>query len=110
VSATIMRRILVDHARRRAASKRGDGVRFVPIDDVHDVPSSDIPILALDRALDRLHAIDPQLARIVELRGFGGLTIEEAAHVLQVSPATANRHWRAAKAWLNRELAAEATP
>ena len=109
VSATIMRRILVDHARRRAAAKRGDGVRFVSIDVAQDVPSQEIPILALDRALDRLQALDPHLARIVELRAFGGLTIEEAAHVLQVSPATANRQWRTARAWMNRELTSEAT-
>jgi RNA polymerase sigma factor (TIGR02999 family) len=100
-----MRRILVDHARRHSAGKRGDGVRCVSLDDAKDVPAArEIPILALDHALDRLQKVDPDLARIVELRAFGGLTVEEAAHVLKVSPSTAKRDWRTAKAWLNREL------
>ena len=111
VSAQVMRRILVDHARRRSASKRGDGVRCVSIDEARDVAGSDeIPILALDCALDHLEKVDAELARIVELRAFGGLTIEEAAHVLGVSPSTAKRDWRTAKAWLNRELGSEARP
>jgi RNA polymerase sigma factor (TIGR02999 family) len=110
VSAQIMRRILVDHARRHAASKRGDGVRCVSIDDVQLPASSDIPILALDSALDRLEKVDSALAKIVELRAFGGLTIDEAAHVLSVSPSTAKREWRTAKAWLNRELGPETRP
>ena len=111
VAAQIMRRILVDHARRHDASKRGDGVRCVSIDEARDVAaSSEIPILALSHALDRLETIDAELARIVELRAFGGLTIEEAAHVLGVSPSTAKRDWRTAKAWLNRELGSEARP
>jgi len=109
VSAQIMRRILVDHARRHAAEKRGDGVRCVSIDDVQGLPApGDVPILALDLALDRLEKVDSDLAKIVELRAFGGLTIDEAAHVLDVSPSTAKREWRTAKAWLNRELGLEA--
>jgi RNA polymerase sigma factor (TIGR02999 family) len=108
VAAQVMRRILVDHARRHGASKRGDGVRCVSIDEARDVPASNgIPVLALDRVLDRLEKLDAALARIVELRAFGGLTIEEAAHVLSVSPSTAKRDYRTAKAWLNRELGAE---
>jgi RNA polymerase sigma factor (TIGR02999 family) len=111
VAAQVMRRILVDHARRRGAGKRGDGVRCVPIDEARDVAASnEIPILALDHALDRLEQVDSELAKIVELRAFGGLTIEEAAHVLNVSPSTAKRDWRTAKAWLNRELGPEARP
>jgi RNA polymerase sigma factor (TIGR02999 family) len=111
VAAQVMRRILVDHARRRGAGKRGDGVRCVPIDEARDVAASNgIPILALDHALDRLEQVDSELAKIVELRAFGGLTIEEAAHVLNVSPSTAKRDWRTAKAWLNRELGPEARP
>ena len=111
VSAQVMRRVLVDHARRRAASKRGDGVRCVSIDEARDVAAaSEIPILELDGALGRLEKVDAELARIVELRAFGGLTIEEAAHVLSVSPSTAKRDWRTAKAWLNRELGSEARP
>jgi RNA polymerase sigma factor (TIGR02999 family) len=112
VSAQVMRRILVDHARRHGAGKRGDGVRCVSIDDAQDVAaaSQDIPVLALDHALDRLEKIDAELAKIVELRAFGGLTIEEAAHVLSVSPSTVKRDWRTAKAWLIRELASEVRP
>ena len=112
VSAQVMRRILVDHARRHSASKRGEGVRCVSIDEAKDVAaaSNEIPILALDHALDRLEKIDTALAKIVELRAFGGLTIEEAAHVLSVSPSTAKRDWRTAKAWLNRELGCDVRP
>ncbi len=112
VSAQVMRRILVDHARRHGASKRGDGVRCVAIDEAKNVAaaSEEIPILALDRALDRLEKVDGELAKIVELRAFGGLTIEEAAHVLSVSPSTVKREWRTAKAWLNRELGAGVRP
>jgi RNA polymerase sigma factor (TIGR02999 family) len=111
VAAQVMRRILVDHARRHDASKRGDGVRCVSIDEARDVAASNgIPILALDQALNRLEKVDSELATIVELRAFGGLTIEEAAHVLSVSPSTAKRDWRTAKAWLNRELASEVRP
>jgi len=111
VAAQVMRRILVDHARRHDAGKRGDGVRCVSIDEARDVAATNaIPVLALDQALDRLEAVDAELARIVELRAFGGLTIEEAAHVLSVSPSTAKRDWRTAKAWLNRELGSEARP
>jgi RNA polymerase sigma factor (TIGR02999 family) len=109
VAAQAMRRILVDHARRRGAGKRGDGVPCVPIDEAKEVAAAtEIPVLALDRALDRLQKVDPELARIVELRAFGGLTIDQAAHVLNVSPSTAKRDWRTAKAWLNRELGSEA--
>ena len=108
VAAQVMRRILVDYARRKGASKRGDGVRCVSIDEARDVAASnEIPILPLNHALDRLEKLDATLARIVELRAFGGLTIEEAAHVLSVSPSTAKRDWRTAKAWLNRELRPE---
>ena len=109
VSAQVMRRILVDHARRHSASKRGEGVCCVSIDEAKDVAaaSNETPILALDHALDRLEKVDSALAKIVELRAFGGLTIEEAAHVLSVSPSTVKRDWRTAKAWLNRELGSE---
>jgi RNA polymerase sigma factor (TIGR02999 family) len=105
VAAQVMRRILVDHARRRHAGKRGEGVPCLSVDDAREVAASnEIPILALDHALGRLEKVDPELARIVELRAFGGLTIEEAARVLEVSPSTAKRDWRTAKAWLSREL------
>jgi RNA polymerase sigma factor (TIGR02999 family) len=105
VAARVMRRILVDHARRHGARKRGDGLQSISIDDAKDLAASqDMPVLALDHALGRLEKVDPGLARIVELRAFGGLTIEEAAHVLEVSASTAKREWRTAKAWLQREL------
>lgn len=108
VAAQTMRRILVDHARRHTARKRNDGVQCVSIDDAKDLAAAqEVPLLALDHALARLEAVDSELARIVELRAFGGLTIEEAAHVLKVSPSTAKRDWRTAKAWLNRELGAD---
>ena len=111
VAAQVMRRILVDHARRHNASKRGDGVGCVSIDAAKDVAASDaIPILALDHALARLEEMDSELAKIVDLRVFGGLTIEEAAHALGVSASTAKRDWRTAKAWLTRELATEGQP
>jgi RNA polymerase sigma factor (TIGR02999 family) len=105
VAAQVMRRILVDHARRHGADKRGQGQPCVSIDEAKDVAApNEIPVLALDHALDRLDKIDAELTRIVELRAFGGLTNDEAAHVLGVSPSTAQRDWRAAKAWLTREL------
>ena len=104
VAAQTMRRILVDHARRRDAGKRGDGVQCVSIDEARLAAPGEIPLLALDDALSRLESVDPNLARIIELRAFGGLTIEDAAHVLKVSPSTVKRDWRTAKAWLNREL------
>ena len=108
VAAQSMRRILVDHARRRGARKRNDGVQCVSIDDAKDLAAAEeMPLLALDHALARLEGVDPELAKIVELRAFGGLTIEEAAHVLKVSPSTAKRDLRTAKAWLNRELGAD---
>ena len=108
VAAQVMRRILVDHARRHNASKRGDGLRPVSISQAGGAPAPDaIPLLALDHALKRLEAIDRGLAQIVELRAFGGLTIEEAAHVLKVSTSTAKRDWRTARAWLTRELGTE---
>ena len=105
VAAQVVRRILVDHARRHRAAKRGEGIQYVPLDDAREVAApSELPVLAIDHALDRLAQIDQALARIVELRAFGGLTIEEAAHVLDVSPSTAKREWRTARAWLAREL------
>lgn len=110
VAAQVMRRILVDHARRRLAGKRGDGVRPVSIDQAMETPGvNTIPVLHLDKALDRLASLDAGLAQIIELRAFGGLTVDEAALVLNVSPSTAKRDWRTAKAWLTRELGAGRT-
>jgi RNA polymerase sigma factor (TIGR02999 family) len=108
IAAQVMRRILVDHARRQAARKRGDNLQRVPLEDVFDrAAATEIPVLGLDHALSRLEQVDCGLARIVELRAFGGLTIDEAAHVLKVSPSTVKRDWRTAKAWLTRELGVE---
>ena len=104
VAAQVMRRVLVDHARRHGAAKRGNDAQRVPLEEVDEAAATEIPVLALDLALGRLERMDPGLAQIVQLRAFGGLTIEEAAHVLNVSPSTAKRDWRTAKAWLVREL------
>ena len=110
-AAQVMRRILVDHARRHAASKRGDGLQRVSMDEATELAAQDgISVLALDQALERLAAMDQEMARIVELRAFAGMTIEEAACVLNVSASTAKREWRTAKAWLARELALESRP
>lgn len=108
VSAQLMRRILVDHARRRAAGKRGGGLAVVPADDVADGPAEEVDVLAIDEALDRLAGIDPDQVRLIELRYFGGLTIEETAEVLGWSTGSVKREWTLAKAWLRRELARSA--
>jgi RNA polymerase sigma-70 factor, ECF subfamily len=105
VAAQVMRRILVDHARRQAASKRTAGVQRVPLEEIAETAAvSEVPVIELDQALGRLERLDPGLAQLVELRAFAGLTIDEAAHVLKVSPSTAKRDWRTAKAWLTHEL------
>jgi RNA polymerase sigma factor (TIGR02999 family) len=106
IAARTMRRILVEHARRRNADKRGGGtVRVGPgIEGSAASPEPDPEILALDEALTRLEGLDPQQARIVELRFFGGLSVEETAEVAEVSTATVKRKWRTARAWLRQEL------
>ncbi len=106
VAAQAMRRILVDHARERTAQKRGGGARPLPLDEAFDAaaPGADAEVLAVDAALGALAGVDPQLARIVELKFFAGLTLDEIAALLGVSPSTAWREWDAAKAWLQREL------
>jgi RNA polymerase sigma factor (TIGR02999 family) len=105
VAARIMRRILVDHARRHTANKRGGGVRLVSIDDTPELPAATgVSILAVESALDRLEKTDAELAKLIELRAFGGLTIDEAAHVLGISASTVKRDWRTATAWMKREL------
>ncbi|MBZ5617850.1 MAG: sigma-70 family RNA polymerase sigma factor [Acidobacteriia bacterium] len=103
--AQIMRRILVDHARRRGFAKRGGNALRVPLDEVLLVAQArGIEVLALNEALDALARIDGRKSRVVELRYFGGLNIEEAAEVLGVSVDTAKRDWRMARAWLLAEL------
>jgi len=105
VAATMIRRILVNHARRRYAAKRGGMQQPVSLDEAVALgPGISIEILALDAALENLSKMDPQQGRIVELRFFGGLSIEETAQVLAISPATVNRDWNLARAWLHREL------
>lgn len=104
MAATLMRRILVDYARQRVRDKRGGGLTIVPLDS-HDAPApAGIDIGALDTALERLAALDAQQARIVELRFFGGLTVDETAQALSLSPSTIKRDWASAKAWLLVEL------
>jgi RNA polymerase sigma factor (TIGR02999 family) len=101
----MIRRILVDHARGRQASKRGSGAAKLSLDEAIAVPErKDFDLLALDDALNSLAKIDPQQARIVELRFFTGLTVEETAEVLGISPATVKRDWVTAKAWLYRDI------
>jgi RNA polymerase sigma factor (TIGR02999 family) len=117
LSAQIMRRILIDAARARAASKRGGGdVRAdhssaVDLDQIpaDDANAADL-LCALDDALERLTQIDPRRVRVIELRFFGGLSVEETAEVLQVSPQSVMRDWRLARAWLARELHGERAP
>lgn len=104
MAATLMRRILVDHARDRARDKRGGGVIFTALQDEQVAAPPTVDALALDAALDRLAAIDPLHARIVELRYFAGLTIEETSEALGISPATVKREWTWARAWLHRQL------
>ena len=104
IAAQLMRRILVDHARCRAAAKRGKD-RTVVLDDVNlETPPLNMDILALDAALDKLAALDARQSKLVELRFFAGLTVEEAAAALQIAPITVKRDWAHARAWLFREL------
>ena len=105
LAAQLMRRILVDHARERLAAKRGGAdIRLTLDEQVAAVGARDVDLLALDEALTRLAALDVRQSRIVELRFFSGLNVEETAAVLGVSPATVKLDWSMAKAWLRREL------
>jgi len=110
IAAQAMRRILVDHARRRHSNKRNAGEVPLTLESVEDSIASPVPdqeMLALDAALEQLSSLDPRQARIVELRFFGGLSIEEAATVLDLSPTTVKREWATARAWLFREIQRE---
>jgi RNA polymerase sigma-70 factor, ECF subfamily len=105
LAAAMMRNILVDHARRQQADKRGGGAVAVSLSEADRFSSQqDVNLLALDEALQRLAAHSPQHARVVELRYFGGLTIDETALALAVSHATVERDWAFARAWLKKEL------
>src|SRR5216683_5915123 len=109
VSAQLMRRILVDFARSRGYLKRGAGIRPLSLEKAPDIfQPTDPDIVALDDALNTLAAIDPRKSQVIELRFFGGLTAEETAEVLKVSPDTILRDWKLAKIWLHRELTREA--
>ena len=116
LAARLMRRILVDAARARTAAKRGGGavnVEHSSAPDLDQIPSADwnaSMLCALDDALEGLMRIDPRKAKVIELRFFGGLSVEEAAHALQISPQTVMRDWRLARVWLERELRGESPP
>jgi RNA polymerase sigma factor (TIGR02999 family) len=105
MAATLMRRILVEYARRRGRKKRGAGVAVTSIHDNAVTPEPAVDVVALNEALERLAAVDPQQARVVELRFFAGLSIEETADALGISAATVKREWATAKLWLYHELA-----
>jgi RNA polymerase sigma factor (TIGR02999 family) len=106
VSAQMMRRILVDRARARVTGKRGGAVGILQLDEIPEVGSwRASELTALDDALTGMAKLDPRKAKIIELRFFGGLSVEEAAEVLKISPQTVMRDWKFAKAWLQRELA-----
>ena len=108
IAARLMRHILVEHARSRQAAKRGGAQIRLSLSKVDRIPSRpDVNLIALDEALGRLEAIDAQKSRIVELRYFGGLGVEETAEVIGVSPATVKRDWSMARAWLRREISNE---
>jgi len=104
ISAKLMRRILVDYARRRNL-KRGAGIHHVPLEQADLSAATDPDLVALDEALDALEQFDHRKAQVVELRFFGGLSVEEVAEVLKVSPITVIRDWNHARAWLYSELA-----
>lgn len=105
VSAQVMRHILVDHARRHRSVKRGAGATHIALDDgAVVIQQRAAEFVALDAALDRLAEVDERKSRVVELRFFGGLTVDETAEVMKLSPITIKREWRAARAWLLREI------
>ena len=106
VAAQMIRRILVDHARGHQAAKRGAGAAQLSLDEALSVPGQqrDVNLVALDEALGELERLDPQQSRVIELRYFAGLSIEETAEVMSISPATVKREWSTARAWLFREL------
>ena len=105
ISARLMRRVLVDHARARGYHKRGGGAQRVTLTDaLVMVPAQSLDLVALDRALEELAAVDGRKSRVIELRFFGGLSVEETAEVLKISPTTVKREWRLARAWLYSEL------
>jgi len=110
VAAQMMRHILVDHARNRLAAKRGGGAPRLSLDpEIAPAQKPELDLVALDGALNKLATLDPQQSRLIELRFFGGLSIEDTAEVLGTSPATVKREWTTARAWLRRELKKDAS-
>ena len=108
IAANVMRRILVDHARRRGADKRGGGQRRISLDEgLLSTEQREVDILDVDRAMSRLEQVDPRHAEVARLRVFGGLSIEEIASALEMAHRTVERSWRAARAWLSTELRGE---
>jgi RNA polymerase sigma factor (TIGR02999 family) len=110
IAAQLIRRILVDYARNRFAEKRGAHAAKLSLDEALAVPEGrDLDLIALDEALEGLAKLDPRQSRLVELRFFAGLSVEETAEVLGMSPATVKRDWTSAKAWLFREISRQST-
>ena len=107
MAATLMRRVLVDYARQRGREKRGAGISVTSLDENAVAAQPAVDIVALDEALARLAAVDPQQSRVVELRFFAGLSVDETAEALGISPATVKRDWATAKLWLYNELRTE---
>jgi len=109
IAAQLIRRILVDYARSRYAEKRGSSATKLSLEEITEpAPVRDLDLIALDDALEDLAKIDARQSRVVELRFFAGLSVEETAEILQLSPATVKREWTAAKAWLFRQLRKQA--
>lgn len=105
LASSIMRRILLDHARTVSRGKRGGGLARVELEEAkHALPEVSVDLIALDEALNRLAEVDALKSKIVELRFFGGLSVEETAEVLKIAPVTVLKHWRLAKIWLQREI------
>jgi RNA polymerase sigma-70 factor, ECF subfamily len=105
LASRLMRRVLLDHARAQGRAKRGGEALHVDLEDAAIIaPQKSAELIALDEALERLAQFDPQKSKIVEMRFFGGLTIDEVAEVLGIAPVTVMLHWRLAKAWLGREI------
>ena len=109
IASQVMRRLLVDHAKTHRRQKRGGSNQNLPLEEalLANVEGSNVDLIALDEALSRLAKFDPRQERLVELRYFGGLSLDEAAKALEISRATAAREWQMAKAWLHRELTRE---
>jgi RNA polymerase sigma factor (TIGR02999 family) len=111
IAAQLMRQILVDYARRRRASKRGSGVCTLTLDDAMAMPQGkDVDVVAVDDALNTLAEVDPRQSRVVELRFFAGLSLEETSEVMGIATATVQRDWTAARAWLHREISRRPIP